>query len=347
MNLVSDRYNVTADIASYTQFASEQGWGDGLPLIPPTPELVEEYVVASGMEPGAVVAALPPLLADCTVEKVAINAVMSGAPASAMSLIIATIKAVSQSDFALDELNVTTAPVVPVAVVNGPARNSLQIPFGPGCLGGADGNGASVGRAIRLVMRNVAGQRVGVTSKSVHGQPGRVSGILFGEWEERSPWPPLAYRRGASGNAVTVFATMGTMNVIDRLVSGPAVYLDFVGKSIAVQGANGYAYGGAKSLVSEMLIVMNPVFAEVVSRDFPDIEEVQDRIWKSAAIALDEWDPSYHDKFVSGGLVDERGRVPLMSEPGHVMVAVSGGLGGLHAVAMHGYGPSLAQTVEF
>lgn len=98
---------------------------------------------------------------------------------------------------------------------------------------------AAIGRTIRLIMRNIAGQVVGVTSQSTFGSPGRISGLLMGEWEERSPWAPLAERRaGIAGNAVTAFSVMGTMNVLDTTSSGVLAFLEMIGKSVAYPGAN-------------------------------------------------------------------------------------------------------------
>ncbi|MGZ6027714.1 MAG: hypothetical protein ACXWKU_22080, partial [Caulobacteraceae bacterium] len=99
--------------------------------------------------------------------------------------------------FNLFALNTTTCCVVPGVFVNGPVRHELGLPYAAGCFGGDAGPAPAIGRALRLLMRNVGGQVVGVSSKSVFGQPGRVTGIVVAEWEERSPWAPLAQRRGA------------------------------------------------------------------------------------------------------------------------------------------------------
>src|SRR5689334_3242519 len=56
----------------------ERGWSDGLPLVPPTPERVARMLTGTTRSPGEVVAVVPPDLVECTVEKIAINAVMAG-----------------------------------------------------------------------------------------------------------------------------------------------------------------------------------------------------------------------------------------------------------------------------
>src|SRR5205814_7121191 len=119
--------------------------------------------------------------------------------------------------------------------VSGTGRHRLRLREGPGCIGGEVGSGAAIGRASRLVMRNVGGQKVGLNSKSVFGQPGRVSGICVGEWEERSPWPPLSARRGVRPgvDAVTVHGATGTIDIADIVADNGADLLEIIGKSLA------------------------------------------------------------------------------------------------------------------
>jgi hypothetical protein len=67
-----------------------RGWSDGLPLVPPTPERVEAHAGRDQSRPPAeVVAVMPPDLVDCTVEKVAINAVMAGCRPEYLPVVLA------------------------------------------------------------------------------------------------------------------------------------------------------------------------------------------------------------------------------------------------------------------
>ena len=340
--LTSERHVVSTDPIDFTRYAVDRGWGDGLPLVPPTVERVEQYVDQSGLAPDTVIAELPPLSGECTVERLAINAVMAGAPASSMPLLVAAVTAIAEPDFELHALNATTASVVPAFIVNGPVRHDLGISYGAGCVGGADGNGPTIGRAIRLVMRNVAGQRAGVTSQSVFGQPGRTAGIVFGEWEERSPWAPLAERRGVRGSAVTAFGTMGTMNIVDQVSDSADLLLDILGRSLAYPGANGYLTGFK---FSEVVVGINPIWADVIGREYSNIEDVENRIWDAAALPLESWPREYHEPLINAGRVTDDGRVHLMKErEGRVLVTVCGGLGGLHGLGMNGFGTSVSVT---
>ncbi len=342
--LVSERIEVDDDPVEFTKLATDAGWGDGLPLIPPTEARVREHVAASGRFPDELIAELPPRNGRATVEKVAINAVMAGAPAESMPLLLASIEAMSDPLFNLFALNTTTCCVVPAIIVNGPVRHELKLPMGPGCFGGEAGNGASIGRASRLVMRNIGGQKVGLTSKSVFGQPGRVSGICVAEWEERSPWSPFAERRGATGDAVTVHGATGTIDVADIVADNGVDLLEVIGKSLAFVGTNAFigAHHGA-----EIMVAIAPPWAELVAQAYPDIADVQERLYAHAKLPVSWWPAVHRRRAEENGRVGAAGDVHLVESPEHMLVIVNGGLGNLHALALHSFGPTRAVTRAF
>jgi hypothetical protein len=159
--------DVAADPADFQNFATVAGWGDGLPLVPPREGRVARFLDVAGADASAIVADhLPPSGAACTMEKLAINAVMAGAPPESLPLLVAALRAMSAPGFELHSLNATTGSVVPLVLVSGPVRDRLGLPYEAGCLGGVAGPAPAIGRALRLVMRNVAGQQIGVTSQT-------------------------------------------------------------------------------------------------------------------------------------------------------------------------------------
>ena len=339
--LASRRHEAELDIEGFTDFSLKMGWGDGLPLIPPTDARVRGFLAENDRYPDEVIAYLPPTQAECTVEKIVINAVMAGAPPESLELLIAAIVSIADPDFELYGVNATTAPVYPAFVVNGPIRGTLGIPYSYGCLGGVAHKSAAIGRAIRLIMRNVAGQVPGLTSQTTFGSPGRIAGIVTGEWEERSPWEPLAERRGVQGNAVTSFGTMGTMNIIDTTSHGAVDFLEMIGKSVAYAGCN--CFSGAVPF-GEMMVALNPICAEIIGRDLPNIEDVQETLWKFGSLNASDLQALHRGQLEQQDRIRADGRVYLTPEPKDVLVFVAGGLGGLHATGFHTFGTSLAQT---
>jgi hypothetical protein len=341
--LTSTRLETEDSIEAFTDFSLQQGWGDGLPLIPPTDARVRSFLSANDRYPDEVIAHMPDS-AECTVEKIVINAVMAGAPAASLELIIAAIEAITEPDFELYGVNATTAPVYPGFVVNGPMRDALNIPYSYGCAGGVATKANAIGRAIRLIMRNVAGQIAGVTSQTTFGSPGRLASLLMGEWEEKSPWAPLAERRaGIKGNAITAFSTMGTMNVLDTTSTGALAFLNMIGKSVSYAGANCYS---PSMEYSEMTIGINPICAEIIAKEIPKLEDVQEVLWKAASVAAEWLEPLHRGQLEAQGRIRDNGRIYVTPEPKDMVLFVCGGLGGLHALGLHSFGSSLSQTKQ-
>jgi hypothetical protein len=337
--LASRRHETDLDFEGFNQFAMQQGWGDGLPLVPPTESRVRQFLSDNDRYPDEVIAHLPPSRAECTVEKIAINAVMAGADSASLELLIAMVTAIADPDFELYGINTTTAPVYPAFVVNGPVRDALDIPYSYGCFGGVATRANAIGRAMRLIMRNVAGQVAGVTSQTTFGSPGRLASVLAGEWEEKSPWAPLAERRaGISGNAVSCYGTMGTMNVLDTTSQSANDFLEMIGKSMPYVSANCFS---PAMPFCESLIALNPICAEIVGKKFPNIEDVQEVLWRFSADLLQR---QHREQLEAQGRIRADGRIYATPEPKDVVLFVAGGLGGLHATVFHSFGSCLTQT---
>ena len=192
---LSEILEVPDDLDEFNAYALEQQWSDGLPLIPPTEQRVARMLAGYDDAYDAVVAQLPVENADCTVEKIAINAVMAGCNPTYMPVLIAVVQAVADPAFNLTGIQGTTNPVSPLIIVNGPIRHQLGINFTYGCFGPGWQANATIGRALRLLLINVGGGIPGVRDMAVMGQPGKYT-MCVGENEEDSPWEPLHVTRG-------------------------------------------------------------------------------------------------------------------------------------------------------
>src|SRR5258705_2996195 len=263
--LVSSPSTVSDDPAAVLDFVESEGWGDGLPVIPRTEEGVPAMLDATPLPPAHVVGVVEPRRGEATVEKIAVNAVLAGCPPAAFPALLAAVEAVTEPQFNLYAINTTTCCATPALMLNGPARQAPRIQCGYSCLGQNGRANATIGRALRLVMRNVGGSIPGAVTKSVFGQPGRVS-LCFGEWEERSPWEPFHVRRGfAPGdNTVTAVCATGTQDIADiwaetgeELVWVLAHSIDWIGnnKVLAPHGEG------------EVLLLLCPDFAHKIARD--------------------------------------------------------------------------------
>ncbi len=198
----------------------DRGWTDGLPVVPPTPERVLRMLRGTTRDPAEVIAVVPPDLVECTVEKVAVNAVMAGCLPEHLPVVLAALEAASAEEFALHGLLATTYFSAPVIVVNGPITRRIGMNSGVNALGQGNRANATIGRALQLVVRNVGGGRPGEVDRATLGNPGKYT-FCFAEREEGSPFTPLAADRGVPGDAVTVFAGGGVQPVVDQLSRDP------------------------------------------------------------------------------------------------------------------------------
>jgi hypothetical protein len=198
-----------------------RGWSDGLPLVPPTPERVMAMLRGTSRRPDEVVAVVPPDLVPCSVEKVAVNAVMAGCRPEYLPVVLAALEAACTDAFNMHGLLATTMGAGPVLVVNGPIRRELGMSTGMNALGQGNRANMTIGRALQLVVRNVGGGRPGEVDRATFGNPGKLS-FCIAEDEEGSPWQPLSVDLGAASgaNTVTVFPGEGPRNVVDQLSRG-------------------------------------------------------------------------------------------------------------------------------
>lgn len=200
------------------EFMFDQGFTDGLPVVPPTPERVMRMLSGTKREAQEILAQMPPNMGDVTVEKVAINAVMAGCKPEYMPVLIAGIEAICTNEFNIHGVMATTMGAAPVMVINGPIRQKLGMNMKLGALGQGNRANATMGRALRLIVRNVGGAEPGGTERSTLGNPMKFT-MCFPEWEERSNWEPLHVERGfkADESVLTVFAmTSGPVQIVDQ-----------------------------------------------------------------------------------------------------------------------------------
>ncbi len=199
-----------------------RGWSDGLPLVPPTPERVARMCAGTTRHPSDVVTVVPPDLVECTVEKVAINAVMAGCLPEYLPVVLAALEAACTDEFNVHGLLATTWFSGPLVVVNGPIARAIGMNSGVNALGQGNRANATIGRALQLVIRNVGGGRPGGVDRATLGNPGKYT-FCFAEDETGSPWESLAVERGvpAGTSAVTLFAAEGVRGVVDQLSREP------------------------------------------------------------------------------------------------------------------------------
>jgi hypothetical protein len=244
-----------AESDDVAEFMFDQGFSDGLPLVPPTPERVLRMLAGTPRGAQDLVAVSPPNMGLATVEKIAINAVMAGCKPEYLPAVIAAVEAVCTNEFNIHGVNATTMGASPVIVVNGPIRERIGMNMKLGALGAGNRANATIGRAVRLVIRNVGGARPGGVDRSTLGNPMKIT-MCFAEWEEGSPWAPLHVERGfaAEDSVVTVFGmTSGPVQIVDQESRDP----DQVAGSLGL-GLEGVFLPKMHRMATDALLVVCP-----------------------------------------------------------------------------------------
>ena len=184
----ADRLLELADTDPEAMFAlfEQHGWGDGLPLVPPTRERVDAMLEFSDGDPDEQLAVLPPRSGVVSRRIVAVNAVLAGCPADVFPVVLSAIRALAHPDVNLRGVNATTHPVAPLLIVSGDVVKQCGFNAGTGAFGPGNRANATVGRAVRLMMLHVAGARPGSGDASTPG-PAREVQLLRGREPRRVP----------------------------------------------------------------------------------------------------------------------------------------------------------------
>jgi hypothetical protein len=181
-------------------------WADGLPIVPPTAELVKAMLAGTTRSPGDLIGQVAPKNGMATVEKIAINAVMGGAKPQYLPVILAAMEGLTDSQYDLTHMQSSTGSFTPLIVVSGPIAAELNFNAGIGLLGHGWRANSTVGRAVRLCLLNIGQTWPAVNDMALIGRLASYTFFTFAENYELSPWEPYHVRLGfqPEDSAVTV-----------------------------------------------------------------------------------------------------------------------------------------------
>ena len=220
--LLSSRNIQLAELEDDAEGCYERGWSDGLPVIPPTRVRVIRMLKGTDRSPGEIIGNIPPDNAPCTIEKVAINAVLAGCKPEYFPIVLASVQAALQDKFCMHGLLCTTYFSGPVMIVNGPVVQQVGLNNGINALGQGSRANATIGRALQLLIRNVGGGVPGGIDRAVMGNPGKYT-FCFAEDESDADWSTLAQDRGfeRSESVINLFAGEGLQPIVDQKSRDP------------------------------------------------------------------------------------------------------------------------------
>ncbi|MFM9969503.1 MAG: hypothetical protein ACKVQK_14035 [Burkholderiales bacterium] len=279
---------VSGNSADVTTTFYKNGWTDGLPIVPPTPEAVRDMLTGTDLLPSQVLGLMLPKNATVTIEKIAINAVMAGCRPTYLPVLIAAVEAMMEPDFDLAGVQCSTGPHSPLLLINGPIRGQINVNSSSGALGHGWQANATIGRAIRLILNNIGGAKIGESDMTTLGMAENYTYCL-GENEERNPWSAFHQDAGFAkdDSVVSVLGAYAPENVSDHVGITPEEILAVAIDTIA-RLTRFHMLIIDPILPRDTLLVLGPEHAKSIADAGWSKQDVQKYIFDRASISLEK-----------------------------------------------------------
>src|SRR5687768_2142166 len=329
MELTSRRHTV-ANFEGAMELCYTNGWTDGFPVVPPTEERIVGMLAAAGLEPSLQLAFIENRQISVTAEKVAINAVLAGCKPEYMPVVVAAVEALGDPLYGYHGPATSTGGSAVFMVINGPIAKKLDINSGDNLFGPGWRANATIGRAVRLTMRNVIGTMPGELDRSSMGHGGKYT-YCIAENETDSPWPPFHTTRGFTRdqNAVTVFAALAPHQYSNGTSPKPEGILDTACAYMKFSAGSGRHPQYAMVFPGEHQLTMKKAGW---SR-----EDVQRYVFEHATVTTAELKRA-NVKAGEPTAADEKEIVTIVERPQDLLVIAAGGIAGSQSCFIPGWG---------
>ncbi len=317
----------------------DQGWTDGLPVVPPTPATVAAMVEALGGDAERLEGRVAPRWGNLTREVLAINLVLAGCRPSYAPVVRAAMLALCSSHFNLNGIQATTHMAAPLLVVNGPVRGEIGMNAGANVFGSGTRANATIGRAIRLILLNVGGAWPGDLDKSTLGHPGKYS-FCIAENEEASPWAPYHVERGYRPDQSTVFciATEGPHSVTNHVADDPQGVLDSIVSAMSTIAHNNAVSSGSCA------VVIGPEHAATIAGRGWTLSDVRRYLWLHTTNTFSDisfrgrYGAIYNRNLPKWYRREPGAPIPIVPSPDDIHLFVAGGEAGQFSAFLPGWG---------
>lgn len=277
----------TGTFEEVNDFFYKNGWTDGLPIIPPTREAVEKMLKYTQIPPHEEIAVLQMANRVATPWNIAVNAAMAGCLPEYMPVLIAGVEAIADPEYRLKDIG-TTGCIKPFFVINGPIIKDLDLNYGTGVSAPGRRSNSTIGRAMGLIMRNIAGFKEGLTLMGTFGWPG--SPFVLAEDEEASPWYPFHVDRGFDRNASTITASMMIEASHQFETGGHRANLHLAGIINNMKRVFHPAFCWFRSPYKSVTLLLSPTNATSIARDGYSKEKLKEYMIKNATLRVSDID---------------------------------------------------------
>ena len=319
------------DLLAAIDFCYEQGWTDGLPVVPPQVDRVKAMLAADARPADTVICHHPATSLDLSLHAAAVNAVMAGCLPEYFPVLVAAFEAMNRTEFNFHGSTASTGGSAPLLVVSGPIVDEIGMNADVNLFGPGNRANSTIGRATRLILRNVFQMLPGISDKSTQGNPGKYS-FCIAERSRGNPWPLLCeaqgYPKGTS--SVTTFAGGGFCNVENHGGNTPEQILGSVADAMANYGC---------ITLGQSVVILAPEHMRILADAGWTREQAQDCLFSQAKRSVEgmksvgkyrdrEYDRQ-HDE--SAHRLVEQGFVHRGLGPADILITMGGGDAGGHS----------------
>lgn len=320
-----------------------RGWTDGLPVVPPTVDRIEEFLAQVDRDPGEVLGVLRPENREATPWNCAANAVMAGCRPEYMPVLVAIVEAIADPAFHLQDAG-STPGWEPIVCVSGPIVTSLGFNADAGVMRAGCRPNTAIGRFLRLYMRNVAGLRIPPFATDQAGIGYTFNVVLPESREnvERSGWPSIRSDLGfgADESIVLLQSVRSISPPIYSMGSSPGDHIDAISQ-VARATIESSVHRAYKSGRQFPLLVMTAGVARVLSGEGLSRRDLGQLIAERCLMPLGDIQ-LWAERTGSSGFVAERSMrswgwelttangellAPMIVDPGEVLTVVAGNPG--------------------
>lgn len=284
------------------EFFYEREWSDGLPIVPPTVEKVEQFLKFTERSADDVIGKLLPDNREATVWNAAVNGAMAGCRPEYMPVLVALVQAMADPEFGQEHLGHTPGTET-LIIINGTIIKDLDFNFTQGALRPGFQANTSIGRFWRLYLRNVAGFLPHKTDKGCFGSNFRV---VLAENEDAVAgmgWEPLSVDQGfkAGDNVVTITSCTEKTQAIE--VGAPTA--DEILKNIEARMADNHLFIQFffRGMRTRPTIVLTPAVVKVLTDAGYTKAMVKQHFYENARLQLSRLSGMIVNRFYKG--IDE------------------------------------------
>ncbi len=323
-----DALRVSGSSVEVTSTFYKNGWTDGFPIVPPTEEAVREMLAGTDLSLDHVLGIMVPKNAPVTLQKIAINAVMAGCRPTYLPVLIAAVEGILEPDFDLTGVQCSTGPHSPLLLINGPVRRQINVNCSSGAMGHGWQANATIGRAIRLILNNIGGARIGESDMTTLGMAENYT-YCFGENEEQNPWMPLHVEQGFGAEDSTV-SVLGAFSpeIISDHVGIKAEEILAVAADVAARLTRFHVPMMGHIIERDTLLILCPEHAKSIADAGWSKTDLRRFVFARAVIAYDRLQ-ALGRHIDASKLVDIDGKpgVPMFARPECLKIVVAGGPG--------------------